>query len=181
MAEKKFLDAEGVKHLWDVTRLQNNENFQTNLEIFEAMAQVLETKEPKEDASKKLEEAKEYAETMAAGVAAAAVQYTDEKVAPLATQDQLLENYKKSVIALQVDGTTVTYYTGDGQAHTFETQDTNTTYQLATDEVSGITKLYAVTGSAEDGTMTQKAITDELNKKVGASVDEQTGTLVFTI
>jgi hypothetical protein len=50
------------------------------------MAQVLETKEPKEDASKKLEEAKEYAETMAAGVAAAAVKYTDEKVLPLATQ-----------------------------------------------------------------------------------------------
>ena len=42
--ERKFLDAEGLRHFWDMCRLQNNEDFQTNLEIFEAMAAVLATK-----------------------------------------------------------------------------------------------------------------------------------------
>lgn len=90
-------------------------------------------------------------------------------------------NYNESVIALSVDGTTVTYIKGDGSVHTFETQDTNTTYSLATDENSGLTKLYATTGNAEDGTMTQKAIKTELDKKVGVSMDENSDTLVFVI
>lgn len=151
MAEKKFLDAAGVKHLWEVTRLQNNENFQTNLEIFDAMAVVIETKEPKEDAAKKLVEAKKY---------------TDDK-------------YKESVIALTVDGRTITYITGDGESHTFETQDNDTTYTLGTDQVTGLTKLYAVKGSEIDGTMTQKAITEELNKKVSVSIEGEK--LIFSI
>lgn len=90
-------------------------------------------------------------------------------------------NYNESIIGLSVDGTVVTYIKGDGSKHTFETQDTNTTYSLGTDEATGLTKLYATTGSAEDGTMTQKAIKTELDKKVGVSVDEAQGTLIFTI
>ena len=89
-------------------------------------------------------------------------------------------NYNETIIGLSVDGTTVTYIKGDGTVHTFETQDTNTTYSLGTDEKTGLTKLYATTGSAEDGTMTQKAIQTELDKKVGVEVDISTGTLVFT-
>ena len=88
-------------------------------------------------------------------------------------------NYNESIIGLSVDGLTVTYIKGDGSTHSFQTQDTNTTYSLATDEVTGLTKLYATIGSAEDGTMTQQAITTELNKKVGVSIDKET--LVFTI
>lgn len=42
--EKKFLDAEGLQYFWEMCRLQNNEDFQTNLEIFEAMAAALATK-----------------------------------------------------------------------------------------------------------------------------------------
>ena len=90
-------------------------------------------------------------------------------------------NYNQSVIALSVDGRTVTYITGDGVTHTFETQDTDTTYSLGTDEVTGLTKLYATTGSAEDGTMTQKAIKTELDKKVGVTVDDVNDILIFTI
>ena len=90
-------------------------------------------------------------------------------------------NYDETIIGLSVDGTTVTYIKGDGSVHTFETQDTNTEYFLATDEVTGLTKLYATTGYAEDGTMTQKAIKTELDKKVGVSVDDAQDTLVFTI
>jgi hypothetical protein len=88
-------------------------------------------------------------------------------------------NYNESIIGLSVDGLTVTYIKGDGSTHSFQTQDTNTTYSLATDKVTGLTKLYATTGSAEDGTMTQEAITTELNKKVGVSISNDT--LVFTI
>ena len=86
-------------------------------------------------------------------------------------EDEALAVYNKSVIALSVDGTTVTYVTGDGKSHTFQTQDTNTTYSLGTDSETGLTKLYATTGSAEDGTMTQKAISDELSKKVGVTIE----------
>ena len=90
-------------------------------------------------------------------------------------------NYNESIIGLSVDGLTVTYIKGDGSVHTFETQDTNTTYSLGTDAQTGLTKLYATTGSAEDGTMTQKAIKTELDKKVGVTVDTTQNALVFTI
>lgn len=90
-------------------------------------------------------------------------------------------NYNKSIIALSVDGTTVTYYQADGSVHSFETQDTDTTYSLGTDETTGLTKLYATTGSAEDGTMTQKAIKTELDKKVGVSIDDARDMLIFTV
>lgn len=88
-------------------------------------------------------------------------------------------NYDESIIALEVDGQTVTYTKGDGTTYSFQTQDTNTTYSLGTDTVTGLTKLYATTGSAEDGTMTQKAIKTELDKKVGVTINQDQ--LVFTI
>ena len=73
----------------------------------------------------------------------------------------------------------LTYWTGDGEEHSLLVPDKDTTYNLATDEELGLTRLYATTGSAEDGTMTQKAITEELNKKVGVKLDGDT--LIFTI
>lgn len=85
----------------------------------------------------------------------------------------------ESIIGLSVEGTTITYIKGDGSVHTFETQDTNTTYSLATDESTGLTKLYATTGNATDGTMTQLAIKTELDKMVGVMVDSTS--LVFTV
>lgn len=42
---------------------------------------------------------------------------------------------------------------------------TDTTYSTGTESTSGLTKLYTVIGTAIDGTMTQNAITTELNKK----------------
>ena len=93
-----------------------------------------------------------------------------------------LENSsKETIIGLSIDGRTITYIKGDGTSHSFETQDTDTTYSLGTDEATGLTKLYATTGSAEDGTMTQKAIKTELDKKVGVAVDASQGTLIFTV
>ena len=40
-------------------------------------------------------------------------------------------------------------------------------------------KLYSTTGENVDGTMTQKAITDELNTKISASVNLEDETVVF--
>lgn len=41
----------------------------------------------------------------------------------------------------------------------------------ASTETAGIMKLYSTTGENVDGTMTQKAITDELDKKFSVSID----------
>lgn len=49
----------------------------------------------------------------------------------------------------------------------------------ASAETAGIMKLYSTTGEKMDGTMTQKAITDELNTKVSASVNLEDETVVF--
>lgn len=49
----------------------------------------------------------------------------------------------------------------------------------ASAETAGIMKLYSTTGENVDGTMTQKAITDELNTKVSASVNLEDETIVF--
>ena len=131
---------------------------------------------------------------------AAAKEYTDNEIAALDdryyTESEInstvadlnnaidlkadITDYNETIIGLTVNGTTVTYIKGDGSTYTFETQDTNTTYSLGTDEITGLTKLYATTGSAEDGTMTQKAIKTELDKKVGVTIDDSQNTLVFT-
>ena len=99
----------------------------------------------------------------------------------LDVSEVISNNYDESIIGLSVDGQVVTYIKGDGSQHSFITQDTDTTYSLGTDTITGLTKLYATTGSAEDGTMTQKAIKTELDKKVGVKIDELQNTLVFTI
>ena len=49
----------------------------------------------------------------------------------------------------------------------------------ASAETAGILKLYSTTGENVDGTMTQKAITDELNTKISASVNLEDETVVF--
>lgn len=95
--------------------------------------------------------------------------------------DGLESAFKENIIGLSVDGRTVTYIKGDGSVHSFETQDNDTTYSLGTDKETGLTKLYATTGNAEDGTMTQKAIKTELDKKVGVTADAESGTLIFTV
>lgn len=49
----------------------------------------------------------------------------------------------------------------------------------ASAETAGIMKLYSTTGENVDGTMTQKAITDELNTKVSASVNLEDEMVIF--
>lgn len=110
---------------------------------------------------------------------------TDELISGLSDtvadlSDITSTNYNESIIGLSIDGQTITYIKGDGSVHTMVTQDTNTEYSLGTDEITGLTKLYATVGSAEDGTMTQKAIKTELDKKVGVTIDNTQNTLIFT-
>lgn len=51
---------------------------------------------------------------------------------------------------------------------------------LASSEAPGILKLYDTTGFATDGAMTQRATTEELHKKVSASVVEGSETIIFS-
>lgn len=46
--------------------------------------------------------------------------------------------------------------------------------------IPGIMKLYNSTGSNTDGTMSQKAITDELNEKVELTLNQDEETLIFS-
>lgn len=253
MAEdKKFLDAAGLRHFWEMCRLQSNEEFQTNLEIFEAMAAVLATKISSSDGKGGISEyftaeEKELLNKIVSigtdgkiitkdannnSVTTATEKYVNNAInnIPVATDsilglvkasnevtvkqdgslgvgeiasskvqgldvaleskadvedvvtlngallDKVEENYDNSVIAMNYDieTNTITYITGDGASHSFMVQDKDTTYTLGTDTTTGLTKLYAVTGSAEDGTLTQKAITEQLNKKVGVSLNGET-------
>jgi hypothetical protein len=92
----------------------------------------------------------------------------------------LTSDPNENIIALEIAGTTITYTKADGSTHSFETQDTNTEYFLATDEITGLTKLYSTIGENEDGTMTQKAIKTELDKKVGVTISDELHRLIFT-
>ena len=54
------------------------------------------------------------------------------------------------------------------------------TQPSATGERAGIMKLYETTGENTDGTMTQKAITEEINSKISTSVEESNELLIFS-
>ena len=51
----------------------------------------------------------------------------------------------------------------------------------ATDTTPGIMKLYSTTGQNTDGTMTQKAITDELSEKVEVALNIEEELIIFTL
>lgn len=52
--------------------------------------------------------------------------------------------------------------------------------EIASEEIAGIMKLYSTLGENIDGTMTQKAITDELNEKVEMAVDAEEELLILS-
>lgn len=54
------------------------------------------------------------------------------------------------------------------------------TFSTATNIEPGLVKLYATTGQNTDGTMTQKAITDELDLRFKTSVEPEEELLVFS-
>lgn len=53
--------------------------------------------------------------------------------------------------------------------------------RLASADVAGVLKLYNKTGQNIDGTMTQKAITDELNSKVELTLEKEEELIIFKL
>lgn len=52
-------------------------------------------------------------------------------------------------------------------------------YLKASDSQSGLIKLYTTLGNNVDGSVTQKAITEKLNEKVGVSLDSENEAIIF--
>lgn len=67
------------------------------------------------------------------------------------------------------------YYNGEHYARIQEK------FPYANSETAGMMKLYSTTGNATDGTMTQKAITDELELRYKASIDSDEELLIFSL
>ena len=57
----------------------------------------------------------------------------------------------------------------------------NATYTTATNAEPGLVKLYTETGQNIDGTMTQKAITDELDLRYKTTLDNENELLIFSL
>lgn len=85
----------------------------------------------------------------------------DDSTGTITTQDTNTDT--NTTYTLSKDGSTITLTGSDGK--TTSVTDSNTTYSTGTTSTSGLTKLYTATGTATDGTLTQKAITDALKGK----------------
>ena len=75
-----------------------------------------------------------------------------------------------------IDDSTRKIYFYNGESY----QNIQTTFTTASSIEPGLVKLYATTGQNTDGTMTQKAITDELDLRYKASIDSNDELLVFS-
>lgn len=82
-----------------------------------------------------------------------------------------------SVNKIYIDAGKSIVYVYDGSKYVSITQ----TVTAATATTAGVMKLYDTLGSNTDGTMTQKAITDELNEKVEVKTDVENELLTFFI
>ena len=93
--------------------------------------------------------------------------------------------YQDAIHSVQMQGMINKIYIDDSQRKLYffdgskyiTIQDTLVT---ATAETPGVLKLYGTTGQNVDGTMTQKAITDELDLRYKASIDSNNELLVFS-
>ena len=77
---------------------------------------------------------------------------------------------------IYIDDSTRKLYYFDGEQYI----SINDNLVTATTEIPGIVKLYGTTGYNTDGTMTQKAITDELDLRYKADIDSDNELLVFS-
>ena len=77
---------------------------------------------------------------------------------------------------IYIDDTARKLYYFDGSQYV----SINDNIVTATAQTPGIVKLYGTTGQNVDGTMTQKAITDELDLRYKASIDSDDELLVFS-
>ena len=143
--EKKYLDQEGLAYFWQQCRLRDQDNFQTNLEIFDAFAQKLNELETKTGVES-LNDGTSLAELL-------------QEHKDFAFKDISINDKNQMVLEK-----------GNGNKVVID-------FHQANAQTLGLVKLYEETGENTDGTVTQKAITDLLNEKVGVSYSE--GTLIF--
>lgn len=78
---------------------------------------------------------------------------------------------------IYIDDTARKIYFFDGNNY----QNIQTTFTTATNIEPGLVKLYGTTGQNIDGTMTQKAITDEFDLRYKANIDSENELLVFSL
>ena len=95
--------------------------------------------------------------------------YYDKKL----TQE--ITNKKENVLYLDIDSSQLYYYTG------FEFKLIEMNLPTASETVLGVLKLYNSTGDNIDGTMTQRAITEELDTKVELSLKEDEELVIFSL
>lgn len=86
------------------------------------------------------------------------------------------EEYSKDELSFYIDKNTSLLYQYTGEAFSAITEKIPT----ASAEVSGIVKLYTNLGNNVDGTITQKALTEALSKKIELILKEDDELVVFT-
>lgn len=77
---------------------------------------------------------------------------------------------------LYIDLKTSQLYYFNGEVY----QKLNINLELASEQLTGVMKLYSTTGDNEDGTMTQRAITKELSEKVELTINMDEEMIIFT-
>lgn len=100
--------------------------------------------------------------------------YSDENF----YQDNTLATpFPKMVNKVYIDKTTCNIYYFNGENYEKLTNN----YPTASANTPGVVKLYSTTGQNTDGTMTQKAITDELDLRYKAEIDGENELLIFSL
>ena len=94
--------------------------------------------------------------------------YTDKNL----TQEVVKQ---ENIIYLDIDTSQLYFWTGE----VFKQIELG--LPTASETVLGVLKLYNTTGSNTDGTMTQKAITEELDTKVELSLKEDEELVIFSL
>ena len=118
----------------------------------------------------------------------AQLNFTDEDIRNAVLHGYLLDGDfykaldKSGIIArminkIYIDDTTRRIYFYNGNNY----QNIQTTFTAANDIEPGLVKLYSTTGYNTDGTMTQKAITDELDLRYKATIDSEDELLIFSL
>ena len=116
------------------------------------------------------------------------LQFTDEDIRNAVLHGYLLDGdfYKtinkdgliaKMINKIYIDDSARKIYFFDGSSY----QNIQTTFTTATDVQPGLVKLYTTTGYNVDGTMTQKAITDEFDLRYKANIDGDDELLIFSL
>ena len=90
---------------------------------------------------------------------------------------KLTQQLKAITIRIYIDLNTNEMYHFNGESYV----EIGSKIPTASAELPGILKLYTSTGQNEDGTMTQKAITDELDTKVELTLKEEEELIIFSL